>query len=215
MPISIDQAAAWFAADRMLAQSSDSGLRAGPTCLQGQEVGSTKVPRLWPDIVNGNHTEARARMRAAFATRLRARPIAGLPQPWPPREAPLLRASPGSLTDQLDPQIEAENVRGRGERVEADVVVIGVENPVQLAPARAHRSSHGTLAHLPSFHGLLQLPSQNALDRIGSGLLEGSLLGPNLRQSDHHPVNDSLRAYHSIERTAMTVGAAASGISSR
>ena len=26
--------------------------------------------------------------------------------------------SPGSLTDQLDPQIEAENVRGPGERVE-------------------------------------------------------------------------------------------------
>ena len=95
-------------------------------------------------------------------------------RPWPPREAPLPRASPGSLTDQLDPQIEAENVRGRGERVEADVVVVGVENPVQLAPTRAHRSSHGTLAHLPSFHGLLQLPGQNALDRIGSGLLEGS-----------------------------------------
>ena len=59
-------------------------------------------------------------------------------------------SEPGFANDQLDPQIEAENVRGRGERVEADVVVVWVENPVQLAPARAHRSSHGTLAHLPS-----------------------------------------------------------------
>ena len=81
------------------------------------------------------------------------------------------------LPDQLDPQTEIQHPCGLGKRIETEVVVLGVENPVQLAPARTHCPSHGALAHLPSLHGLRQLPGQNPLDRDGAGFLKGSLPG--------------------------------------
>ena len=80
------------------------------------------------------------------------------------------------IVDENDLKPFAEHRRGALHRVELDVGLVWIEQPVELGSAGPHPSRHFDLRELVLLHGLLNLPCQDSLDRHLGGFLEHSLL---------------------------------------
>ncbi len=80
------------------------------------------------------------------------------------------------MSGQFEPDRASDHSCRALQRFQSDAVVIRVQHAIELLPARLHLSSEGRLRKILLCHGLLQLPSNDTLDRNIRGVRQDAVL---------------------------------------
>lgn len=152
------------AADR----SSGGGVRPRPGRL-GRLARRSKRP-----FICRQRAGVRARgghlARAGAGRNLSSSPCWSFPAGGSPRRLIRPRCSPNAWSCQRDVKAAADSGGSSLHGVELHLLVVGIEQPVKVGAARAHAACHLHLADALLLHGLGNLPSEHALDRVGVGV---------------------------------------------